>query len=114
MQFVADLHIHSRFSRATSKDLDFPALHRSACEKGIGLLGTGDFTHPGWLKEIEEQLVPAEEGLFKLRDDLVRKAEEGLPSSCRGGLVRFCLEVETYKTSEPSRFAEECARGMMS
>ena len=94
MQFIADLHIHSRFSRATSRDLDFPALHRSACEKGIGLLGTGDFTHPGWLKEIEEQLVPAEEGLFRLRDELARKAEEGLPASCRGGLVRFVLEVE--------------------
>lgn len=76
-------------------------------EKGIGLLGTGDFTHPGWLKEIEEQLVPAEDGLFKLRDELARKAEEGLPSSCRGGFVRFCLEVETCNTSEPATNSHE-------
>ncbi|HQP35303.1 MAG TPA: UvrD-helicase domain-containing protein [Polyangiaceae bacterium] len=94
MRIVADLHIHSRFSRATSRDLDFPALHRSALEKGIQLLGTGDFTHPGWMREIEEQLVPAEQGLFRLRDELARKAEEGLPAICRAGYVRFALQVE--------------------
>ncbi|MCK9461009.1 MAG: endonuclease Q family protein [Proteobacteria bacterium] len=93
MRLVADLHIHSRFSRATSRDLDFVALHRAALTKGIGLLGTGDFTHPGWLSEIREQLEPAEDGLFRLRPPQRRAAEAGLPAACAGE-VRFVLQVE--------------------
>ena len=105
MKLIADLHIHSRFSRATSRELDFVALHRSALAKGIGLVGTGDFTHPGWLAEIEEQLVPAEEGWFQLRPDLRDVAEAALPASCRGE-VRFVLQVEVsniYKKNERTR-----------
>ncbi len=94
MQIVADLHIHSRFSRATSRSLDFTSLYRSALEKGIQLVGTGDFTHPGWLHEIEEQLEPAGNGLFRLRPDLQRQAGEGLPRACEGAPVHFVLEVE--------------------
>ena len=55
--YIADLHIHSRFSRATSKDCDLPHLDWWARRKGIGLLGTGDFTHPAWRAELKEQLV---------------------------------------------------------
>ncbi len=105
MKLIADLHINSRFSRATSKDLDFIALHRSALSKGIGLVGTGDFTHPGWMTEIAEQLVPAEDGWFKLRPELQRAAEATLPPSCRGE-VRFVLQVEIsniYKKGEKTR-----------
>lgn len=105
MRIVADLHIHSRFSRATSRDLDFAALYRGALEKGIGLLGTGDFTHPGWLETIEEQLVPAEEGLFRLRPELAEKAAQDLPPACRGD-VRFVLQVEIsniYKKGDRTR-----------
>ena len=90
---IADLHVHSRFSRATSRALDFLALHRSALEKGIGLVGTGDFTHPGWMAEIAEQLLPAEPGLYRLRPDLAREAEQGLAPGCVGS-VRFVLQVE--------------------
>jgi DNA helicase-2/ATP-dependent DNA helicase PcrA len=93
VQLIADLHIHSRFSRATSRDLDFISLHRAALEKGIGLVGTGDFTHPGWMAEIEEQLEEAEEGLLRLKPELARAAEEGLPAACNGE-VRFVLQVE--------------------
>jgi DNA helicase-2/ATP-dependent DNA helicase PcrA len=93
VQLIADLHIHSRFSRATSRDLDFVTLHRAALEKGIGLVGSGDLTHPGWMAEIEEQLEEAEEGLFRLKPELARAAEEGLPAAC-GGEVRFVLQVE--------------------
>jgi len=93
MRLIADLHIHSRFSRATSRELDFVALHRAALEKGLGLVATGDFTHPGWLAEIREQLEPAEDGLFRLRSGPRRAAEAGLPRAC-GGEVRFVLEVE--------------------
>ena len=54
--YFADLHIHSRFSRATSRDCDLPHLDWWARRKGIGLLGTGDFTHPAWRAELREQL----------------------------------------------------------
>ena len=64
--YIADLHIHSRFSRATSRDCDAPHLDLWARYKGITLIGTGDFTHPAWRKELSECLVPAEEGLYTL------------------------------------------------
>ena len=68
--YIADLHIHSRFSRATSREGDLPHLDWWARRKGIGLVGTGDFTHPAWRAELREQLVPAGEGLYTLRKDL--------------------------------------------
>ncbi len=69
--YFADLHIHSRFSRATSRDGDLPNLHLWARRKGILLVGTGDFTHPAWRAEMKEQLVEAEEGLYRLKDEFV-------------------------------------------
>ena len=68
MRFFADLHIHSRFSRATSKSLTLRALAEGAARKGIAVLGTGDFTHPAWFGEIGTELVEAEPGLFRLKD----------------------------------------------
>jgi uncharacterized protein (TIGR00375 family) len=65
MQFIADLHIHSRHSRATSRDMDIENLDKWAKIKGIKVMGTGDFTHPQWLKELREKLDPVEPGLFK-------------------------------------------------
>ena len=56
--YIADLHIHSRFSRATSKDGDLPHLDWWARRKGIRMVGTGDFTHPAWRAELREQLGP--------------------------------------------------------
>lgn len=67
--YIADLHIHSRFSRATSKEGDPEHLDLWARRKGIHILGTGDFTHPGWREELEEKLIPAEEGLYTLKDE---------------------------------------------
>jgi len=64
MQFIADLHIHSRFSRATSRDMDIPALSLAARTKGIKLLGTGDFTHPEYFKSLKANLTPTGNGLF--------------------------------------------------
>ncbi|MBN2430268.1 MAG: UvrD-helicase domain-containing protein [Acidobacteria bacterium] len=93
MEFIADLHIHSRFSRATARDLDLPGLHAAAQRKGITVLATGDFTHPEWFGEIESQLVPAEPGLFRLRDELARAADDAVPAACRGP-VRFMLATE--------------------
>ena len=66
---IADLHIHSRFSRATSKDCDAPHLDLWARRKGIHLLGTGDFTHPAWREEMLHQLERTEDGLYRLKDE---------------------------------------------
>ncbi len=62
--FFADLHIHSRYSRATSKKMTPSELDKIAQQKGIKVLGTGDFTHPAYLEELKESLQPAEPGLF--------------------------------------------------
>ena len=70
--FIADLHIHSHFSRATSRDLTPELLDWWARRKGIQVVGTGDFTHPGWRQELAEKLIPAEEGLYRLREDCRR------------------------------------------
>ncbi|MFA5271057.1 MAG: endonuclease Q family protein [Candidatus Omnitrophota bacterium] len=65
MQFVADFHIHSKYSRATSKDMEIPQLAKWARLKGINLLGTGDFTHHLWLQELKKYLgTEDQKGLF--------------------------------------------------
>ncbi len=66
---IADLHIHSKYSRATSRDCDSSHLDLWARRKGIGLVGTGDFTHPGWRAELAETLEPIGDGLYTLRRD---------------------------------------------
>lgn len=93
MKFYADLHIHSHYSRATSKDLDLEHLYLWAQLKGIQVVGTGDFVHPGWLKELEEKLEPVEEGLFKLKEAYAKPMDALVPARCRG-TVRFLLTVE--------------------
>jgi len=71
MKFIADFHIHSHFSIATSKQLIPEYLDYWAKLKGITVIGTGDFTHPGWIKELKEKLEPAEQGLFKLKKEYI-------------------------------------------
>jgi len=56
LRVIADLHIHSRFSRATSQRMNIDEITRFARIKGLNLVGTGDFTHPKWLKELSEEL----------------------------------------------------------
>jgi len=68
MRLIADLHLHSRFSRATSPQMDLASLAHWAKIKGIGLLGTGDFTHPQWLKELRDGLVAEGNGLYRYDD----------------------------------------------
>jgi len=68
MKFIADLHLHSKYSRATSPRMDLGNLAKWAKIKGIKVLGTGDFTHPEWLRNLKEKLEPAEPGLFRLKD----------------------------------------------
>ena len=105
MRFYADLHVHSKYSRATSKDCDLEHLSLWGRKKGITVIGTGDFTHPAWFSELKEKLVPAEPGLFRLRDDIDKEVTEKLPGSCHG-VTRFMLSVEIstiYKKGDKTR-----------
>ena len=86
--YIADLHLHSRFSRATSRDCDLPHLDWWAGRKGIALLGTGDFTHPAWRSELREQLIPAGEGVYALRPEL------RLPDGGPGAAPQFVVTGE--------------------
>ena len=76
--YIGDLHIHSHYSMATSRDCTPEFLELWARRKGIHIVGTGDFTHPAWREELEEKLEPAGDGLYRLketyriRDDSVR------------------------------------------
>jgi uncharacterized protein (TIGR00375 family) len=73
MRFIADFHIHSKFSRATSRDMEVETLARWAKKKGIALLGTGDFTHPTYFTELRSKLEPSGVGLFRLK-----KGDQGI------------------------------------
>ena len=83
MTFIADLHIHSRYSLATSRDLTPETLWQWGQLKGIRLLGTGDCTHPAWLDELESKLAPGAGGLLTLKE---RPGVAFLPESCRSDL----------------------------
>jgi len=91
--FIADLHIHSKYSRATAKNLDLEHLYIWAQKKGITIVGTGDFTHPEWYAQIIEKLEPAEPGLFRLKPEIASFCDEAVPLSCRAP-VRFLLSCE--------------------
>lgn len=134
--FFADLHIHSKFSRATGKDADLEHMALWGRKKGVTVIGTGDFTHPQWMKELREKLVPAEPGLFRLRDDLEREVgrallpdpkvssalseqtessaisrQAGKPDLLLHGVTRFLLEVEIstiYKKGDKTRKVHHC------
>ncbi|RGX55365.1 hypothetical protein DWV16_09080 [Anaerotruncus sp. AF02-27] len=88
--YIADLHIHSKYSRATSRECVPEYLDLWARRKGIDLIGTGDFTHPAWREELREKLEPAEDGLYRL------KANFRLPDQLAGGekSPRFVLSGE--------------------
>jgi uncharacterized protein (TIGR00375 family) len=87
---IADLHIHSRFSRGCSRDLTPESLWKWAQLKGIDVLGTGDFTHPGWMADLQEKLEPCDSGLLKLRTGF--QSADVFPS-CQAD-VRFILTAE--------------------
>ncbi len=93
MKFIADLHVHSRYSRATAKTMDLEHLYIAARMKGISVLATGDVTHPAWLEELREKLVTAEPGMYALREDIRRQCDRDIPKSCPG-TVRFVLSTE--------------------
>src|SRR4030043_1024 len=90
MRFFADLHIHSRYSRATSSKMSLESLWEWAQLKGITVIGTGDFTHPKWFQELKDKLEPLGNNLFKLKDNL---QSNFIPVTCRSD-VYFMLTAE--------------------
>lgn len=107
MRYIADLHIHSKYSRACSRDLILENIGTWCDRKGIDIVGTGDFTHPAWFKEIGDQLITDEPGLFRLKNEAAR-ARFMLTTeiSCiykQGGQTRrlhICLIVPDLATIE--------------
>src|SRR5258708_3687433 len=94
MELIVDLHVHSHYSRATSRDCTLPGLYKWGKLKGINIIGTGDFTQPDWFGEIRANLEPAESGLFKLKDELASEIDKTLPARVRDNLIRFVPSVE--------------------
>jgi uncharacterized protein (TIGR00375 family) len=90
MKFIADLHIHSKYSRATSKAMSPESIWKWTQLKGISVIGTGDFSHPGWIKELKEKLEPAGTGLFRLKEEFCMN---DIPGSCMAD-VFFMLTAE--------------------
>ncbi|MCK9420312.1 MAG: endonuclease Q family protein [Nitrospirae bacterium] len=90
MRFISDLHVHSHYSRATSPDMCPEGIWKWAQLKGITVIGTGDFTHPQWIKELKKKLDPAGNGLFTLKK---KHTTEDVPGSCQAD-VSFILSAE--------------------
>jgi len=90
MHLIADLHIHSRYSRATSANMNLESLWKWAQLKGITVVGAGDFTHPKWFIEMKEKLEPIGSNLLKLKDNF---KTNDIPDSCRSE-VYFMLTAE--------------------
>jgi uncharacterized protein (TIGR00375 family) len=86
MRFIADFHVHSKYSRATSKDMDVESMARWASLKGVSLMGTGDFTHPFYFAELKQKLKPLGNGLFTLKKEYQKNAS--------GSEVHFMLTTE--------------------
>lgn len=92
MFYISDLHVHSHYAAATSKNLNLETLYQWASIKGIHIIGTGDFTHPAWFNELKEKLLPDGNGLFKLKNC---PSEPALPGMKIKDIdVRFCLSTE--------------------
>ena len=94
MELIVDLHVHSHYSRATSRNCTIEGLYFWGKTKGINIIGTGDFTHPKWFEEFREKLEPAEGGLFKLRAEFADEIDKTLPLSVRDQIIRFVPTVE--------------------
>lgn len=106
LDIVADLHLHSRYSRAVSPQMILPVMAQVGRQKGLDLLATGDWTHPIWLREIKKQLEEAEEGIYKIKSQITNSKSQinyniqslqnqKDPSPPDGGSLRMTTEQET-------------------
>jgi len=91
MKYYADFHIHSKYSMATSKNMELPFIARAAKAKGINLMGTGDFTNPGWLYMLEKELKETDrEGIYQF---------EGIDLSYQPRYVIYITKEDKQKKS---------------
>ena len=114
--FFADLHIHSKYSRATGRESDLEHMAIWARKKGVSLLGTGDFTHPQWFQEIRDKLVPAEPGLFRLRDDLERQVAQQVGQAFqpdKGTASPLTSQADSSTTAGQARKADVLLDGVV-
>ena len=94
-ELIVDLHVHSHYSRATSRDCTLEGLYRWGKVKGINIIGTSDFTHPAWFKELREQLdYDAAPGLYRLRPELAEPIDKRLPPIIATQPLWFVPSVE--------------------
>ena len=106
MDLIVDLHVHSHYTRATSKNCTIEGQYYWGKKKGINIIGTGDFTHPAWFAEFREKLIPSDGGLYQLKPDIADAIDRTLPPSVRGNLIRFIptAEIATiYKKGDKVR-----------
>ena len=94
MEVIADLHLHSKYSRAVSPQMTLPVMTQFAKQKGLGLLTTGDWTHPLWMREIKQNLEESEQGIYELKSSASAKASADKQNSKFGNEPRFILTVE--------------------
>lgn len=102
MKYIADLHVHSLYSIATSKNSNLEGFYTWANIKGINVVGTGDFTHPAWFSELKDKLIPCDNGFFKLKylPEIPREFELNSDN------IHFCLTSEIssiYKKNDRTR-----------
>ena len=103
MRVISDFHIHSKYSRATSRDMEIPSISKWAKIKGIDLVGTGDFTHPDWLREVKSYLKEYEEGIYEFDGVyFILSAEINLIFSFKGKSrkVHICLLAKSFEDVE--------------
>ena len=110
MRFIADFHIHSKYSRATSKDMEVETLAQWAKKKGIALLGTGDFTHPTYFAELRARLEPLGNGLFKLKKGdqeiryiLTTEVSNMYPQGGKGRRIHTLIFAPSFEVVEAIR-----------
>lgn len=105
-ELIVDLHVHSHYSRATSKLCTIEGAYFWGKLKGINVIGTGDCTHPAWFAEFREKLEPTDGGLFRLKPEIAATIEQTLPMSVRRNPLYFVPTVEIatiYKKHERVR-----------
>src|SRR3989338_7290019 len=98
MRYIIDWHIHSKYSRACSKELELPNIAKWCARKGIDIVATGDWTHPAWFAHLKEWLVESEPGIYQLKAEGRNANLPDEPKRVKAGLrpvqTRFMLVQE--------------------
>lgn len=95
--FFADLHLHSKYSRAVSKFMDLPHLVQGAKRKGLSLMGTGDFSHPEWLKHLKQELTESElKGVYE-KDGVQFMLSNEVATFCPGHRIHHCVFAPSFE-----------------